>query len=84
MAQACSLLVFKYTEKRKKGRHILYLTGIKNAKFRKIVKPNDYLRIHVEITKCKALTFWESKGEITVDGELACEALMTSMLAKVQ
>jgi 3-hydroxymyristoyl/3-hydroxydecanoyl-(acyl carrier protein) dehydratase len=84
MGQALSLLVFKYTEDKKKGRHLLYLTGVRNAKFRKIIRPNDQLRICAEITKCRDLTFWEGKCTIIAGAGMACEALISSMLVKVK
>jgi len=56
-----------------------YFMAIDNARFRRVVRPGDQLRIEIEFTvmKTKVAKF---KGQIFVDGELASEAEMMCML----
>ncbi|MDA0322315.1 MAG: 3-hydroxyacyl-ACP dehydratase FabZ [Verrucomicrobia bacterium] len=50
-----------------------YLVGINKAKFRKIIKPGDQMRIEIEFLKVRK-TMAQFRGEIYVDGTLASEA----------
>lgn len=52
---------------------IAYLTGISDAKFRKVVKPGDKLILECEITKFRR-GFGFGEGKAYVDNELVCEA----------
>lgn len=52
---------------------ISYFLAIDNAKFRKIVRPGDQLRIEVEILRWR-LGMGKVRGKITVDGDVTCEA----------
>lgn len=62
------------------GKGIPYFMSIDKAKFRKVVKPGDQLRIEVEITNIKrrAARF---QGKCFVDDSLASEAELMCMLA---
>lgn len=57
-----------------------YFMSIDNAKFRKVVKPGDQLRIEVEITKIRSRSA-RFKGRILVDGAVVSEAEMMCMMA---
>ena len=59
--------------------------SIDNAKFRRVVKPGDQLRIEIEITTFKPRVA-KFKGKCLVDGEVASEADLMCMLTdqKVQ
>ena len=55
---------------------IAYFTSINSARFRKILRPGDQMRIDVTILKVKLGTA-RVKGAVYVDDELASEAEMT-------
>lgn len=54
---------------------IAYFTGINNAKFKRMVKPGDQLRMEVVLSKVRMRTA-KVHGKAFVDGKLACEADM--------
>jgi beta-hydroxyacyl-ACP dehydratase FabZ len=56
-----------------------FFMGIDGARFRKIVKPGDQLRIEIEITKLRS-KLARFKGKVLVDGKLASEAEMMCMI----
>jgi len=47
-------------------------SGVESAKFRRAVKPNDIMDIHVGLTR-ERRGFFKFEGKIEVDGELAAE-----------
>ena len=47
-------------------------TGVEQAKFRRAVKPNDLMDIHVELMR-ERRGFYKFEGKIEVDGEIATE-----------
>lgn len=65
------------------GSGIPYFMSIDNAKFRKVVKPGDQLRIVIEITNMKRRAA-KFKGMCYVGDELASEAEMMCMIAARQ
>jgi beta-hydroxyacyl-ACP dehydratase FabZ len=58
---------------------IPYFMSIDKAKFRRVVKPGDQLRITVDVLTVRSRSA-KFRGEITVDGALASEAEMMCML----
>jgi 3-hydroxyacyl-[acyl-carrier-protein] dehydratase len=70
MAQAGGLLLNKKHERKA---IIAYFTAVDKAKFRRMVIPGDQLRIEVTFLKHRLRTV-KVHGEITVDGELSCQA----------
>jgi beta-hydroxyacyl-ACP dehydratase FabZ len=58
-----------------------YFMSIDKAKFRKIVRPGDQLRIEVEILKMRASRA-KFAAKVSVDGNVVSEAEMMCMLAK--
>ena len=52
---------------------IAYFLAVDNARFRRIIRPGDVMRIEVEIQRVR-LNICQVHGTVTVDGELACEA----------
>lgn len=58
-----------------------YFMAIDNARFRRVVKPGDQMRIEIEILnlRSKAAKF---QGKVYVDGAVASEAEMMCMLAQ--
>lgn len=47
-------------------------TGVEHAKFRRAVRPNDIMNIHVDLLR-ERRGFYKFEGKIDVDGELAAE-----------
>lgn len=70
MAQAAGILVNKVGQC--EGA-IAYFLAVDNARFRKVLRPGDQLRIEVKLVKMRLNMFWV-RGEIRVDGQMACEA----------
>ncbi len=73
MAQVGGILLNKLGDREGK---ISYFLGIDKAKFRKIIRPGDQMRIEVEIQKIRG-GFCRVSGTVHVDGELASHAEMT-------
>ena len=55
---------------------VSYFLAVDNAKFRKVVRPGDQMRIEVEFNKLR-LNICKVSGKIFVDDELASEAKLT-------
>ena len=56
-----------------------FFMSIDKAKFRRVVKPGDQLRIEIEFTTIKT-KIAKFQGKILVDGEMASEAEMMCMI----
>jgi len=56
-----------------------FFMGIDDARFRKVVKPGDQLRIEVEITKLRS-KLARFKARVLVDDKVASEAEMMCMI----
>ena len=56
-----------------------YFGGIKSAKFRKVVRPGDSLRLEVNLEKIRN-NVGLGKAVATVDGKKACTAELTFMI----
>lgn len=52
---------------------IAYFLAVDNARFRKMLRPGDQLRIEVRMVRSRS-KMWRVRGEVLVDGEVACEA----------
>lgn len=73
MAQTAAVLAHQYEENA--GR-LIFLMGINDAKFRRIVSPGDVLRIEAtETYRRKGIGKCEAK--VFVEGNLVCEAELT-------
>ncbi len=70
MAQTAGVLLSSALKQEGK---IAYFLSIDNAKFRKVLKPGDQMRIEIQLTKIR-LGMSKVHGQVLVDGELACEA----------
>lgn len=55
---------------------LVYFVAIESAKFRRPVMPGDQLRIEVTVQSMRA-KFGKMRGEASVDGKLAAEAVVT-------
>jgi 3-hydroxyacyl-[acyl-carrier-protein] dehydratase len=58
---------------------LMVFTGIDSARFRKPVVPGDQLRIEVTVLNWRS-TAVKMRGVATVDGKLACEAIVMCAL----
>jgi 3-hydroxyacyl-[acyl-carrier-protein] dehydratase len=70
MAQVAGILVNRVS---KADGAIAYFLAVDKARFRKILRPGDQLRIEVRMTRSRA-TMWRVEGKILVEDEVACEA----------
>ena len=77
MAQAGGLLLLHDVPDREKK--LVYFAGIEEAKFRRPVVPGDQVRYEVEVLRLRSL-FCKLKGTVTVDGQLAAEAVISSAM----
>jgi beta-hydroxyacyl-ACP dehydratase FabZ len=77
MAQAGAVLILHEMDDRESK--LVYFTGIDRARFRRPVVPGDQLRFTLEVLKLRARTC-KMKGIAEVDGELAAEAEIFSIL----
>jgi 3-hydroxyacyl-[acyl-carrier-protein] dehydratase len=58
---------------------LMVFTGIERAKFRRPVVPGDQLRIEVNVLNWRSRAV-KMEGRATVDGKLACEAIVMCQL----
>jgi 3-hydroxyacyl-[acyl-carrier-protein] dehydratase len=80
MAQAAALLTFESLPNADPSKkRIVYLAGIDNARFKKMVIPGDQLHITVEIDRI-ARGIGKFNARATVDGKLAAEAQLIAAL----
>jgi beta-hydroxyacyl-ACP dehydratase FabZ len=76
MAQTAGILVIRMA---KIGDAVPFFMTIDKAKFRKLVKPGDQMRIEIELTNTRARSV-RFTGRVLVDGTLASEAEMMCMI----
>ncbi len=77
IAQAGGALLL--TEIPDRDNKLMVFTGIDSAKFRKPVVPGDQLRIEVKVLNWRS-TAVRMQGTATVDGKVACEAVVMCAL----
>ena len=78
MAQAGAVLLLREVPDR--DSKLLYFTSIEECKFRRPVGPGDQLIFEVSVIKYK-MGYAKLRGEARVDGKLAAEAIISSVLA---
>jgi len=81
MAQAGGMIMMAEMEDRHSK--LVVFTGIERAKFRRPVTPGDQLRIEVEVLSFRTRA-GRIQGRATVDGKLACEAVLTCQVVPRQ
>ena len=80
LAQAAAILAYTSQPKDAAGREqIVYLAGIDEARFKKMVVPGDQLILEVTVDKIKR-NIGKFKCRATVDGQLAVEATLIAAL----
>ncbi len=83
LAQAGGILVHTFNKKGIEDGTVHLLAGIDNARFKRIVKPGDQLRLEVTFIRAKS-DIWKMSGVATVDGQVACTADIMSAQRKIQ
>lgn len=73
LAQAGAVAALSLQEN--KGKLALF-AGIDNARFKRIVRPGDEMRLEVTMTKMRG-SIGKAEARALVDGELACKADLT-------
>jgi 3-hydroxyacyl-[acyl-carrier-protein] dehydratase len=81
IAQAGGALLL--TEIPDRDSKLMVFTGIERAKFRRPVVPGDQLRIEVTVLNWKPRAV-RMQGHVTVEGKLACEAVVMCQLVPRQ
>ena len=78
MAQAGAILYFQtHLDEGTPDDGLIFLAGIDNARFKRIVTPGDQLRFEINVTKIKS-RIWKLEGTAHVGDELACSAEIMS------
>ena len=78
MAQTAATLVVHTIGNDVQG-SLVYFMSVDNARFRKMVRPGDTLRVHVQRIH-KRGNVWKFKGEAKVNGAVCAEATYTAMI----
>ncbi|MFN6964623.1 MAG: 3-hydroxyacyl-ACP dehydratase FabZ [Pyrinomonadaceae bacterium] len=78
LAQVGAILALREFDDR--DEKIPFFTGIENARFRRPVVPGDTLRLEVTALRIGSKV-QKMKGVATVDGQVACEAEILSVIA---
>ena len=52
-----------------------YYVGVDNARFRRIIRPGDQMRLEIKMLRIR-MGMARAHGRVLVDGEVACEAEM--------
>lgn len=81
MAQAGGMIML--AELADRHSKLVVFTGIERAKFRRPVTPGDQLRIEVDVLSFRTRA-GRIQGRATVDGRLACEAVLTCQVVPRQ
>lgn len=78
MAQTAAALVVGTIGEEAEGKLVYFMT-IENARFRRPVVPGDQMRIQVYKERSRGAV-WKFRGEVTVDGTVAAEAVFSAMI----
>lgn len=82
LAQAAALLSFESEGTEPGDDTVVYFAGIDEARFKRPVGPGDQLILEAAIDRVKAGVY-RYRARATVDGALACEALLLCTMRKV-
>jgi len=77
LAQASTILAFMSTGEDAETGSVYLFAGIDNARFKRMVKPGDQLKLEVTVTKIRK-AIWKIHAVASVDGEVACQADLMS------
>jgi beta-hydroxyacyl-ACP dehydratase FabZ len=76
MAQTAGILLNRISKREGK---VTYFVSIDNARFRKVIKPGDQMRMELEVMAVRSRSA-KFSGKVLVDGAVACEAEMMCMI----
>ncbi|QAR34032.1 3-hydroxyacyl-ACP dehydratase FabZ [Geovibrio thiophilus] len=82
LAQAAGIYALSKQGESGKGKFFLFMS-IENAKFRRIVEPGDTLTLNCEVLRAKR-DLLKSECVASVNGEVACEAVLTAVMREVK
>ena len=82
MAQASAIVARTSEHVNQQDGTIALFTGMNNVRFRRPVVPGDQMRIEVEVNYFRR-SYSKVTAEVTVDGELACSGIITSLIKDV-
>ncbi|MGK7346556.1 MAG: 3-hydroxyacyl-ACP dehydratase FabZ [Candidatus Nitrospinota bacterium M3_3B_026] len=77
LAQTAAVLAM-YSSEKDQGK-LVYFAAIDNARFKRLVRPGDTLRLEVDVEKARS-RMWKVKARALVEGEPVCEADLTAMV----
>lgn len=81
LAQASAILMFRsYEERGTAYTNETLLTGVEEARFRKVVQPGSVLRYQVKLRRERGFFAW-FEGIAEVDGEVAAEAKFSARVS---
>lgn len=73
LAQACGVLLVKTLPRELTKSYLFYLTGVNDARFKRIVVPGDQLTLSVKVLKNRR-ELWKFEALAKVGDEVACSA----------
>lgn len=79
LAQTAGILVLCEMTAHERASQLPLFTGVEKARFRRPVVPGDQLRYEIEVLRRRG-GYSKVRGRATVDGQVACEAEMSSKL----
>lgn len=82
LAQAAGILSFQTAGRKSDPNSLYYFVGIDDARFKRPVTPGDQLRLEVELVR-SARNIFKYSARATVDGALACEAVLMCALREL-
>ncbi len=82
MAQAAGILAQVSTGVRVDDRHLYYLVGVDNARFKRPVEPGDQVVLRAELQRA-IRGVWKFSCEARVDGQVVASAEVMSVLKEV-
>lgn len=77
LAQAAGVLAYYSTKTSPESGTLYLFAGIDNARFRRVVRPGDQLRLEAKVIRAKK-DIWKLDAAAYVDDELACAAELLS------
>jgi 3-hydroxyacyl-[acyl-carrier-protein] dehydratase len=80
LAQTGAVAVLSLPENHGK---LALFAGIEECRFRRIVVPGDQLLLKIEVEKLRGM-FGKARGVASVDGEVACETLISFIIPRDQ
>ena len=82
MAQTAGILAQVSTGVRVDDRHLYYLVGVDNARFKRPVEPGDQVILRAELQRA-IRGVWKFSCEARVDGQVVASAEVMSVLKEV-